>query len=149
VIVMARRVAESAAALVALRNVMQRVQQACDHAHRPASQVRVVAVSKTKPVSMIQEVYDGGHRHFGENYVQEFLEKAPQVPSKCLPKSSLLPWLCWANSKSLFHLFLGYGSSSSSSSSSRAALGFYIDSRSMREVMVLPAVELHQTRPPS
>jgi uncharacterized BrkB/YihY/UPF0761 family membrane protein len=36
---MARRVAESAAALVALRNVMQRVQQACDHAHRPASQV--------------------------------------------------------------------------------------------------------------
>jgi hypothetical protein len=98
---------------------------------------------------MIQEVYDGGHRHFGENYVQEFLEKAPQVPSKSLPKSSLLPWLCWANSKSLFHLFLGYGSSSSSSSSSRAAVGFYIDSRSMREVMVLPAVELHQTRPPS
>jgi uncharacterized BrkB/YihY/UPF0761 family membrane protein len=36
---MARRVAESAAALVALRNVMQRVQQACDHAHRPASQL--------------------------------------------------------------------------------------------------------------
>ncbi|CAM6064246.1 unnamed protein product [Sphagnum tenellum] len=128
-------------------NLMQRVQQACDHAHRPASQVRVVAVSKTKPVSMIQEVYDGGHRHFGENYVQEFLEKAPQVPSKSLPKSSLLRWLCWANSKSLFHLFLGYGSSSSSSS--RAAVGFYIDSRSMREVIVLPAVELHQTRPPS
>ncbi|CAK9193538.1 unnamed protein product [Sphagnum troendelagicum] len=62
-------------------NLMQRVQQACDHAHRPASQVRVVAVSKTKPVSMIQEVYDGGHRHFGENYVQEFLEKAPQLPA--------------------------------------------------------------------
>ncbi|CAK9859122.1 unnamed protein product [Sphagnum jensenii] len=64
-----------------MRNLMQRVQQACDHAHRPASQVRVVAVSKTKPVSMIQEVYDGGHRHFGENYVQEFLEKAPQLPA--------------------------------------------------------------------
>ena len=42
-------------------------------------QVRVVAVSKTKPVSMIQDVYDAGHRHFGENYVQELLEKAPQV----------------------------------------------------------------------
>jgi uncharacterized pyridoxal phosphate-containing UPF0001 family protein len=39
----------------------------------------VVAVSKTKPVSVIQEVYDSGHRHFGENYVQELLEKAPQV----------------------------------------------------------------------
>jgi hypothetical protein len=51
------------------------------------------------------------------------------------------------NSKSLFHLFLGYRSSSASSS--RAAVEFFIDSRSMREVMVLPAVELHQTRPPS
>jgi uncharacterized pyridoxal phosphate-containing UPF0001 family protein len=41
----------------------------------------VVAVSKTKPVSVIQEVYDSGHRHFGENYVQELLEKAPQLPA--------------------------------------------------------------------
>ena len=42
-------------------------------------QVRVVAVSKTKPVTVIQEVYDAGHRHFGENYVQELIDKAPQV----------------------------------------------------------------------
>ena len=42
-------------------------------------QARVVAVSKTKPISAIREVYDAGHRHFGENYVQELLEKAPQV----------------------------------------------------------------------
>jgi hypothetical protein len=34
---------------------------------------------------MIQEVYDGGHRHFGENYVQEFLEKAPQVLPNLFP----------------------------------------------------------------
>ncbi len=73
--------------------------------------------------------------------------KSTPGPSKSLPKSSLLPWLCWANSKSLFHLFLGYGSSSASSS--RAAVEFFIDSRSMREVMVLPAVEFHQTSPPS
>ena len=45
------------------------------------SQTRVVAVSKTKPISVIREVYDAGHRHFGENYVQELLEKAPQVNS--------------------------------------------------------------------
>jgi hypothetical protein len=41
----------------------------------------VVAVSKTKPMAMLQEVYDAGHRHFGENYVQELIDKAPQVPS--------------------------------------------------------------------
>lgn len=44
-----------------------------------AVQVRLVAVSKVKPVSLIQEVYDAGQRHFGENYVQEMVEKAPQV----------------------------------------------------------------------
>jgi len=73
------RAAESAA-VTALRNVMQRVQQASDRANRPVSQVRVVAVSKTKPVTVVQEVYDAGHRHFGENYVQELIDKAPQLP---------------------------------------------------------------------
>lgn len=43
-------------------------------------QVRLVAVSKTKPVEAIKEAYDSGHRVFGENYVQEMLEKAPQLP---------------------------------------------------------------------
>lgn len=38
-----------------------------------------MAVSKTKPVELVQEVYDAGHRHFGENYVQELIDKAPQV----------------------------------------------------------------------
>ena len=33
-------------------------------------QVRLVAVSKTKPVEMLKEAYDAGHRVFGENYVQ-------------------------------------------------------------------------------
>ena len=46
------------------------------------SQIRVVAVSKTKPVSVLKEVYDAGQRHFGENYVQELIEKAPQVRSE-------------------------------------------------------------------
>jgi uncharacterized pyridoxal phosphate-containing UPF0001 family protein len=30
-------------------------------------------------VTVVQEVYDAGHRHFGENYVQELIDKAPQV----------------------------------------------------------------------
>jgi PLP dependent protein len=42
--------------------------------------VTIVAVSKTKPVSSIQEAYDAGHRDFGENYVQELAEKQPQLP---------------------------------------------------------------------
>ncbi|BBM98313.1 PLP dependent protein [Marchantia polymorpha subsp. ruderalis] len=76
---MAARAAEGLAS-TALRNVLQRVQQAAERASRQASQVRVVAVSKTKPVVLLQEVYDAGHRHFGENYVQEIIEKAPQMP---------------------------------------------------------------------
>lgn len=67
------------AAVTALRSVMHRVQQAAERAGRQAESVRVVAVSKTKPVAVIQQVYDAGHRIFGENYVQEILEKAPQV----------------------------------------------------------------------
>ncbi|CAK0891010.1 unnamed protein product, partial [Prorocentrum cordatum] len=42
--------------------------------------VRLVAVSKTKPVEMLLEAYSAGHRHFGENYVQELVDKHPQMP---------------------------------------------------------------------
>jgi len=45
-----------------------------------ALQVTLVAVSKTKPVSDIQELYDLGHRDFGENYVQEMMDKSIQLP---------------------------------------------------------------------
>lgn len=44
------------------------------------AEVTLVAVSKTKPASAIQEAYAAGHRHFGENRVQELIEKAPQFP---------------------------------------------------------------------
>ncbi len=43
--------------------------------------VTLVAVSKTKPVSMIEEVYQYGQRDFGENKVQELSEKEPLLPS--------------------------------------------------------------------
>lgn len=42
--------------------------------------VEIVAVSKTKPVSMIQELYDAGHRAFGENKVQDLISKYEQLP---------------------------------------------------------------------
>lgn len=53
-------------------------QRAC---HAP----RLVAVSKTKPVEMIVEAYRVGHRHFGENYIQEICEKSvhPDIQSQC------------------------------------------------------------------
>ncbi|MBY0535514.1 MAG: YggS family pyridoxal phosphate-dependent enzyme [Chitinophagaceae bacterium] len=40
----------------------------------------LIAVSKTKPVEAIQELYDLGQRDFGENYVQELVEKQPLLP---------------------------------------------------------------------
>jgi pyridoxal phosphate enzyme (YggS family) len=40
----------------------------------------LVAVSKTKPISEIQALYEQGHRDFGENYVQELVEKHEQLP---------------------------------------------------------------------
>jgi len=46
-----------------------------------AKQVTLVAVSKTKPVSDIQELYDQGQRDFGENYVQELAEKQVVLPN--------------------------------------------------------------------
>uniref|UniRef100_A0A0G4IB72 Pyridoxal phosphate homeostasis protein n=1 Tax=Chromera velia CCMP2878 TaxID=1169474 RepID=A0A0G4IB72_9ALVE len=49
--------------------------------HGRKSPPEVLAVSKTKPAEMVKEVYEAGQRHFGENYVQEILEKAPQLPS--------------------------------------------------------------------
>jgi pyridoxal phosphate enzyme (YggS family) len=44
------------------------------------SHVTLIAVSKTKPISAIQEAYDAGQRHFGENKVQEMAEKQEQLP---------------------------------------------------------------------
>ncbi len=44
------------------------------------SEVTLVAVSKTKPVEDILALYELGHRDFGENYVQELVDKADQLP---------------------------------------------------------------------
>ncbi len=41
---------------------------------------RLIAVTKTKPVAMLQEAYEAGARLFGENKVQEMAEKQPQLP---------------------------------------------------------------------
>lgn len=66
-------------AVTALRSVLHRVRQAAERSGRRADDVRVLAVSKTKPISLITQVYEAGHRCFGENYVQEIIQKAPEV----------------------------------------------------------------------
>lgn len=53
----------------------QSIQQELDR-----KKVTLVAVSKTKPVSDIQTLYNLGQRDFGENYVQELVEKQKQLP---------------------------------------------------------------------
>ena len=42
--------------------------------------VTLVAVSKTKPIELLQEAYDAGQRDFGENYIQELVEKEATLP---------------------------------------------------------------------
>ncbi len=42
--------------------------------------VTLIAVSKTKPIESIEEAYAAGHRDFGENYVQELVDKYERLP---------------------------------------------------------------------
>ncbi|KAL3519434.1 hypothetical protein ACH5RR_017583 [Cinchona calisaya] len=77
---MAAASAMDGVAAAALRSVLQTAQQTAERCERRSDRIQVVAVSKTKPVSLIRQVYDAGHRCFGENYVQELIEKAPQLP---------------------------------------------------------------------
>lgn len=63
-----------------ITNVNADIAAACARAGRDASEVTLITVSKTKPVEMLKEAYDAGSRDFGENKVQELLDKIPQLP---------------------------------------------------------------------
>lgn len=58
-----------------LHHIHQRIQAACENAQRPSSAVKLLAVSKTKPVEAILQAHQAGQQAFGENYVQEGVEK--------------------------------------------------------------------------
>lgn len=58
-----------------LATISQQIQQYCQQANRPEQSVKLLAVSKTKPISAIAEAIEAGQRAFGENYVQEGIEK--------------------------------------------------------------------------
>jgi PLP dependent protein len=59
--------------------VEERIHTACRRAGRSRSDVTLVAVTKVFPATVIHDAYSLGIRHFGENYVQEFAGKAPEI----------------------------------------------------------------------
>lgn len=63
-----------------LKQVEENIAAACKRAGRKREEVTLIAVSKTKPISMLSEIYDCGIRDFGENKVQELCEKREQLP---------------------------------------------------------------------
>lgn len=58
-----------------LNSVQQQIDAAAAAAGRPASEITLLAVSKTRPANELRDAYAAGQRHFGENYLQESLEK--------------------------------------------------------------------------
>ena len=63
-----------------LMQVEENIQKACKRAGRSRDEVTLIAVSKTKPVEVLQEAYDLGVRVFGENKVQELTQKYEALP---------------------------------------------------------------------
>ncbi len=62
-----------------LQDIHERIAAACQRANRNPDDVRLVAVSKTKPAAMIDQAAESGQTLFGENYVQEFVAKTEEV----------------------------------------------------------------------
>ena len=62
-----------------LQEVERRICEACKRSGRDRSEVQLIAVSKTKPVSMIEEAYAEGIRRFGENKPQELRDKYEEM----------------------------------------------------------------------
>ncbi|RYZ95998.1 MAG: YggS family pyridoxal phosphate-dependent enzyme [Moraxellaceae bacterium] len=65
----------------ALAKVTARIQEAVQAAGRHGETVRLIAVSKTHPAEAVKQAYAHGQRDFGENYLQEALEKQAELTS--------------------------------------------------------------------
>ena len=61
--------------------VRDEVDEVCRRAGRDPQKVTLIAVSKTKPIEALEEAYEAGARDYGENKVQEMVDKIPQMPS--------------------------------------------------------------------
>jgi pyridoxal phosphate enzyme (YggS family) len=62
-----------------LQLVQSRITQACSKVHRPPDGVTLLAVSKTFGAAAVREAFDAGQHRFGENYVQEALDKMAEL----------------------------------------------------------------------
>ena len=62
--------------------VYERIEDACTRAGRRPDSVTLVAVTKTFPIEIVQAAYEMGLRHFGENRIQELVEKSSALPGK-------------------------------------------------------------------
>lgn len=72
------------------QQVSKQMTQACEHAARQADSVTLLAVSKTKPADMIATLAQQGQQHFGENYLQEAIEKIDTL--KRQPETKDIVW---------------------------------------------------------
>lgn len=63
-----------------IKTVQNNILSSCKLSERYPEEVTLIAVSKTMPVSALREAYDCGCRHFGENKVQELVDKYEQLP---------------------------------------------------------------------
>ncbi len=61
--------------------VLSNIEAACKRVGRDPKEVTLIAVSKTKPIDDLNEVYDAGARDFGENKVQELCQKIDEMPT--------------------------------------------------------------------
>lgn len=66
-----------------LQLVRARINQACSRVGRPADSVTLLAVSKTFPAETVREAFHAGQRKFGENYVQEGVDKIAALSDLC------------------------------------------------------------------
>lgn len=73
-----------------LKIVQARIRAACEAGGRDPSSVKLLAVSKTFPAQAVRDVASAGQRDFGENYIQEGVDKITQLQS-----DASMPQLVW------------------------------------------------------
>lgn len=88
-----------------LRSVRERIARAADRARRDPASILLLAVTKVFPTSVIREAHDLGLREFGENYVQEFEGKAPEIAGLADARFHLIGHLQSNKSKKAAELF--------------------------------------------
>jgi pyridoxal phosphate enzyme (YggS family) len=75
-----------------LASVRSRIAQATQATNRPANSVHLLAVSKTKPADAIRVLHAAGQRAFGENYLQEALEKQEALADLQSDPATQIEW---------------------------------------------------------